>query len=371
MEQENSKGFDWGIFLPVSFILLFSLAAVYSSSASIAEFKFGATDIFFQNQLRNILIAFGIILIFYRIDYRIWRKLAKPLLFLSIFALIAIFFVGTSIKGANRWIDLGFINFQPSELAKFALVVYISRLLEERNELLNEFKYVSFPAFFWTSIVCGLIALQPNFSSSSVVLFVVIALLLIGNVKFKHIFWFGITSICLAGIFAVSAEYRLNRLTSFFNALTSNSSDVNYQGTQALIAFGNGGFWGLGPGQSRQSQLFLPESYGDFIFAIIGEEYGFLGLFALLLLLSFILYKIYKVAKTAPDRFGFLLASGIFLLISFYTIINAMVNIGFLPTTGLPMPFISYGGSAIIIYGISIGIILNISSHKSIVQNQT
>lgn len=369
MEQENLREFDWGIFLSVSFILLFSLAAVYSSSASIAEFKFGSTDIFFQNQLRNVLIAFATILIFYKVDYRIWKKLAKPLLFLSIAALIAIFFVGTSIKGANRWIDIGFINFQPSELAKFALVIYISKLLDERSELLTEFKYVSFPVFFWTSIVCGLIALQPNFSSSSIVLFVVISLLLIGRVKFKHIFWFAITSFCFAGIFAISAEYRLNRLISFFNALTSNNSDVNYQGSQALIAFGNGGFWGLGPGQSRQSQLFLPESYGDFILAIIGEEYGFLGLFGLLLLFSFILYKIYKVAKTAPDRFSFLLASGIFLLISFYTIINAMVNIGFLPTTGLPMPFISYGGSAIIIYGISIGVILNISSHKSIAPN--
>lgn len=369
MEKENWGGFEWGIFLSVSFILLFSLAAVYSSSAAIAEFRFGATDIFFQNQLRNVLIAFATILIFYKIDYHIWKKLAKPLLFLSIAALIAIFFVGVTIKGANRWIDLGFVNFQPSELAKFSLVVYIAKIMDERAELLKEFKYVSFPIFFWTSIICGLIALQPNFSSASVVLFVVISLLLIGIAKFKHIFWFGITSFTLAGIFAISAEYRFNRLVSFFNTLTHNNYDVNYQGNQALIAFGNGGIFGLGPGQSRQSQLFLPESYGDFIFSIIGEEYGFLGLVGLLLIFAFILFKIYRVTKTAPDRFGFFLSSGIFLLISFYTIINAMVNVGFLPTTGLPMPFISYGGSAIIIYGISIGIILNIASQETNYRN--
>ncbi len=370
MELKKGK-FDWVLFLLVAFLLLFSISVVYSSSAAYAEFKFGEYSIFFRTHLRNVILSFLSIIISYKISYQYWKKWAIGLLILSTFLLLVVLIYNNPVKGANRWIDLGLINFQPSELAKFALIVYIAKIISERYEIKDDILVVAFPVFFWIFLFCGLIALQPNFSTSLVFFFISICLLLIGKIRIKYLFNFSVFFLLLGLIYAFSASYRVERISGFLGFIRSTEkSNIVYQTYQALIALGNGGLWGLGPGKSRQSHLFLPESYGDYIFSIVGEEYGFLGIIALFLFFFLILLKIYKISKSCSELFPFLLVSGILISLSTYTIVNAMVNIGLLPATGLPMPFISYGGSAVIIYGLMIGIVLNINkSNKEKAEN--
>lgn len=354
--------FDWVLFLLVAFLLLFSISIVYSSSATYAEFKFGEYSIFFRTHFRNVILTFLAIFISYKINYQYWKKWANVLLIFSILLLLIVLFYNNPVKGANRWIDLGFINFQPSELAKFALIIYIAKLISERYELKDDVWLVAFPVFFWVFIICGLIALQPNFSTSLVIFFISFCLLFVSKIRIKYLFNFSFFFMFLGIIYAFSASYRVERISGFLGFIRSaEKSSIVYQTYQALIALGNGGLLGLGPGKSRQSHLYLPESYGDYIFSIIGEEYGFLGILILFLFFFLIFLKIYKISKNCTELFPFLLVSGILISLLTYTIINAMVNIGLLPSTGLPMPFISYGGSAVIIYGLMIGIVLNIN----------
>lgn len=361
---------DWMIFLPVIALMLFSLAFVYSASATFAEIKFGAADKLFREHLLRVLVGFAIIFVFSRVDYHIWRKLSKPMLFVSIMLLAAVLFTGMEAHGAARWIRLGPMSFQPTELAKFALVLHFAVLLSTKQDYIKDFKRGFLPFLIWTGVICGLIALQPNLSNMMVIFIIAFSMMFIGNTNLLHLAGTFLVGLVGAGIYAVSAPYRVNRLLAFMGMSSgSNNSaveNVSYQLTQALIAIGNGGIFGVGPGQNRQSHLFLPESYGDFIFSIIGEEYGFIGLSVIMGAFVLICWRGMLIAKKAPDNFGYFLAIGILITFAFYVFVNAGVNTGLLPTTGVPMPFVSYGGTAVFIYAGAIGILLNISAQAGV-----
>lgn len=354
---------DWYILLTIIFLLLFSFSAVYSSSAAFADAKFGMVDFFFQNHFRNVFLTIVIIFVVSFINYKFWSNIIKPILWLVFLLLVAVLIVGSSAKGANRWIEIGLFNFQPSELVKLALVIYISKIFEERRDFINDFKFVAFPIYFWTVVYLLLIVLQPNFSTAIVVFLIVVSILLVSNLPKKFVFSFSLVSLFIGAIIGVSAQYRMLRILAFFNEIEGRNQ-VLYQINQALIALGNGGFFGLGPGHSRQSQLFLPEAYGDFIFSIIGEEYGFVGTLLIIGLFTLVLIRVYIIAKLCPDNFSFFITVGTFFSLAYFFIVNVAVNIGLLPTTGLPMPFVSYGGTALLVYGILIGIVLNISKKR-------
>lgn len=361
MEGEKFK-LDWILFFAVTFLLILSVLAVYSSSTFYAEYKFGEYDIFFWNHIRNVVLSFTLMIVISFVDFRKWAKVSFHLLVVSLLFLSILLVVGTTIKGAVRWINFGFFNFQPSELAKFSLILYISKILAERGHLKDEPIFVLLPAIFWTSIVCFLISIQPNFSTSVIIFIISLTLLFIGKIKFKFIIRISLIFLLIGSIFAVTESYRLNRILGFFAFLNDNEAYSNhiYQTNQALIAIGNGGIFGLGIGKSQQSKLFLPESYGDYIFSIIAEEYGFFGSVFVLFLILLVLIRICKIAKECRNSFAFYFSTSTFLSIATFSIVNSFVNIGFLPSTGLPMPFISYGGSALMIYCISIGIVQNI-----------
>ena len=365
--SERKKNIDWIILLLTVCLMLMSIAFVYSASASIAEARYGNSDTLFWSHIIKVLFGFLVLVVCMRIDYHIWAKYSKVLIFLSVLSLILVLFSGTTINGANRWLYIGPINFQPSELAKFALVLHFSVILTERQEFIKEFKYGILPLLVWSLIICGFIAVQPNFSSAVVIYIIAVAMMFIGNANLKHILSIGIISVFALLIYAISASYRMARLEHYIG-LSDNSNGIPkaaFQSHQAIIAFGSGGLWGIGPGQSRQSLLFLPEAYGDFIYSIIGEEYGFIGAVFIILIFVVLAYRGIKIARAAPDLFGYFLAFGITFTISFYAFVSASVNTGLLPTTGLPLPLISYGGSAIIIYCAVIGILLNISSQAN------
>jgi len=363
------KGYiDWWVLLSVTALMLFSIAFVFSASASFAELRFGSYDKFFYSHTLRIFFAFAAMFVFSRIDYHFWGKFSKLFIFISVVMLVLLFFIGTPINNVYRWLYIGPINFQPSEIAKFALILHFAKLLSERQEYIKDFKIGLLPLIIWSFLICGLIALQPNFSTALVIYLIALSMMFIGNTNFLHLIGIGIVSLAGAFVYALSASYRRSRIMSFLGSENPDSAvdAARYQIDQAIIAIGNGGFFGVGPGHSRQSHLYLPESYGDFIFSIIGEEYGFLGLFIILLLFILILWRGIKIAKIAPDLFGYFLTAGILLTISYYTLVSAAVNVGLLPTTGLPIPFLSYGGTAVIIYSSAIGVLLNISAQAGV-----
>lgn len=366
--MDGRKGhIDWLIFLPVIALMVFSVAFVYSASAAIAASKFGSTENLFLKHLIRVCFGLVALIIFSKVDYHVWLKISKPLMIVSIILLIIVLFTG-KVNQVNRWIDLGPFSFQPSELAKFALVIHFATLLSKKQEVIKDFKEGYFPFLLWIAAVCYLIAMQPNFSTAVVIYLISLALVFIGNANVLHILLTLVSTGIMGFLYLTSSTtYRLNRMVAYFNGNSDSfSQNVNYQLNQALIALGNGGTFGVGPGMSKQSHLFLPESYGDFIFSIIGEEYGFVGAVIILGAFIMIFWRGMIVAKKAPDIYGYYLAVGILITFAVYVFVNAGVNSGILPTTGLPMPFISYGGTAVIFYATAAGILLNISAQSGI-----
>lgn len=371
MEQkiENQVGhIDWFIFLPVVGLLLFSMVFVYSASAPTSVEKFGSVDKLFINQVIRVAFSLIILIIFSKIDYHIYKKIAKPIILVAVASLVLVLIIGDELKGARRWLSFGPLSIQPVEYAKFAIVIYFSYLLVEKQKVIKTFYEGFLPFIFWIAIICVLIALQPNFSNMFLVFIIAMTMMFVGNTNLLHLMATAFVGIIGAGMYAVAAPYRMARILTYFGIgnTSLNITNTKYQLQQALIALGNGGFLGLGPGQSKQSHLFLPESYGDFIFSTIGEEYGFLGLLLIFAAFGLIFFRGMIVAKKAPDVFGYFLAIGIILTLAIYLFTNAAVNTGLLPTTGVPLPFLSYGGTAVLIYSAVIGILLNISAQANV-----
>ncbi len=350
--------------------MLFSLAVVYTASSTISELKTGSADTYFFSHLIKILAGIVVMIVVSAIDYNKYKKFTKPLLITAVILLVIVLVGGSSAKGASRWISIGGITIQPSEFAKFALIFHFAAMLEKKQDKIKEFESGFFPFIIWLLIISVLIALQPNFSTMIVIFMISFSMMFIGNVNLLYLIYTGIIGAVLAGIYAVSAPYRLARIQAYLGGEEAAGESVSYQLKQALIAIGNGGMSGVGVGQSRQSHMFLPESYGDFIFSIIGEEFGFLGLFFIIAIFGFVFYRGMLIARNAPNSFGYFLSVGIVVTFSIYVFINAGVNTGLLPTTGLPLPFISFGGTAIIIYSAAIGVLLNISRQAGIYKDE-
>ncbi len=367
-EIKNKGHIDWYILLPILGLMLFSIAFVYSASYTFSDLKLHSTENLFIKHGINVLLGILIMILTSTIDYQHWKKFSKYGLIAAIILLVVVLFIGAGAKGAVRWISLGFVRFQPSELAKFALIIHFATLLSQKQKVIKSFAEGFLPFLLWTGAVCVLIALQPNFSNTAVIFLIAFSMMFIGNVNLLHLTSMLVVCIIGGGIFAVSATYRLNRILAYLGMGTHDAAteNVNYQLDQALLAIGNGGIHGVGAGHSRQSHMFLPESYGDFIFSVIGEEYGFIGLTIIILAFVMIFWRGMSIAKKAPDNFGYYLAVGILVTFSFYVFVNAGVNTGLLPTTGVPFPFLSYGGTAILIYSFAMGILLNISAQANV-----
>lgn len=369
MTKVAERGFvDLPLLLAVTALMLFSVAFVYSASSTYAGVHFNSTEYLFWHHALRVVMGIALIFLCARVDYHLWLKLTKPALMIALVMLVAVLIMGTRLKGASRWIHLGPINFQPSEFAKFALVMHLAALLAMKKELRKDFSRGFVPPMVWIVMVVALVAVQPSLSTSLSIFLIAMAMLFVAGVRKVHL---GLTvagGMALAAVYAVSAPYRMQRIEAYLgiqqNVPGAFAQRAAYQVQQAMIAFGNGGFWGVGPGRSRQRELFLPESYGDFIYSIIGEEYGFIGAIALLALFALILVRGIKIAKHAPDDFGRLAAFGITMTICLYALANAAVTSGLMPTTGLPMPFISYGGTAVLFTAAAVGVLLNISSQS-------
>jgi cell division protein FtsW len=363
--MKPKKTADIGLFITVTGLLLASVAFVYTASASFSIAKTATSEGMLLRHASKIILAFVALLFFTKIDYHKYQKHTKWIMLLALAFLAAVLVVGTRELGAKRWLSIGPISFQPSEFVKVALVMHISALCAAKREVMHEFKEAFLPILIWALAAAVLIAAQPNMSNAATIMFITFSIMFVAQIPIKYIAATASAAFIAGGVYLLTAWYRLQRVLSFLGFENEHTDKISYQTKQALIALGSGGLFGVGIGQSRQRDFYLPESYGDFIFSVIGEEYGFIGASFLLLIFSFIIIRGIQIAKHSPDPFGRYLAFGITMMIGINALINALVNSELMPLTGLPMPFISYGGTSII-NAAAVGILLNISKYAQI-----
>jgi len=362
--MKYSNHIDLVILVSVLALMLLSLGIVYSASSSYAFLKSGDSEQMLLKHAIKVLLGMICLFVGMRIDYHKLQRFTKIAVIAAVGLLFVTLVLGGEAKGATRWLTWNGIGFQPSEFAKYALLFHLCTLIATKGDLIRDLKKGFIPMMVWIGFVTGLVMLQPNFSMGSMIFLLSVLMMFIGRAKLSHLALMFAILIPMLFVFMMSQEYRRARLAAFFSG--SSSGKGNYQLLQGILGFGNGGIFGVGPGESKQRDFFLPESYGDFVFSIVGEEYGFVGTIFFLLLFFFVMVRGFKVARHAVDSFGRNLAIAITCAITLYALINAGVTLGVLPTTGLPMPFVSYGGSSMVISAGAVGVLLNISSHTDL-----
>ena len=361
--ENRIKKIDLWILIPVLALIAFSLGVVYSASSSWSVKINGNSSYLFRNHLLR--AAFGVVMIFVfsRIDYMNLLRFRKPLMFIAVGLLLYLLVAGVeTTKGASRWIRIGSVSFQPADFVKYALLVNLAYLLWKKKGYVDSLYRAYLPMLSYVMIVVILIAMQPNFSTASLVFISSMMLFFVGKVQLKHIAFTVLSLIPLAALFVLSKPYILNRIFSFKEH--TSGGDASYQLSQAMIGFGSGSWFGVGPGNSNQKEFFLPQSYDDFVFSIVGEEYGYVGVTLVVLLFAIFVYRGLKLSKIMDEDFGKYLAFGITALIGMNAAINMLVASGLIPTTGQTLPFISYGGTSIVFNSIAVGILLNISTYR-------
>ena len=350
------------IFIIVFILSIIGIIMVSSASIAVGERYFSDPYWFIRRQIIWWVVSFAIFIVFSKINYRFYSRISIFLMLISIGLLAIVLIPGFSniIGGSRRWIDLYFFSIQPSEVAKFALILFFSSSLAKRYNNKRVFKNIFWPSFVVLLIATFLIFLEPDFGTVVVIWITVFILFFIGNVRYPHIISLGSIGILVLISYMFMEEYRRERIFAFFNQ-TAESASVNFQVNQSLIALGSGNILGLGLGNSIQKYSYLPEAHSDFIFAILGEEFGIVGtMVVILLFLAFAFFGIRVCLKT-EDYFGRLLAGSITGMIVIQAMINIAVVTGLIPVTGLPLPFISYGGTSLAISMALSGILLNIS----------
>ncbi len=356
------------IFFDSFVLMLLGLVIILSASSTYSSIRFDNIFYLFNSHVSKVIIGIILMILFSFIPYELYKDYSKAGILLMALVLFLTLFFAPQIKGAGRWIRIGAFSFQPADVAKLVLIIHLSKLIEDKGELIKDYKNGFIYLFFWIIIIAGLIFLQPNVSNAMLVIIIGLLMMFVGGANIKHLLITSFSTLGIGLMFAMFIEHSRERIVTFIHAL-KYGGDMNLQVKQALVGLGSGGLIGVGIGNSKQSNLFLPEAYGDFIFAILGEEVGFIG--SVLVLMCFLVFFIAGiiVAKKAKDTFGKMLAFGITVSITIYAFVNVAVATGLFPTTGLPLPFISYGGTSLMLLCISVGILINIAL-STIVDNK-
>ncbi|HOX11051.1 MAG TPA: putative lipid II flippase FtsW [Candidatus Moranbacteria bacterium] len=366
------KNGDKILFTIVMILLVFGLIMISSAGVIYSQTRFADGYFFFKRQLiYGVLPGLLALYVCSKINYHFWKKIAVIFFFVSVIFLVLVFVpeIGTKIYGASRWIQLGPLSFQPSEMAKLAMIIYLAAWLESRGTHRIKDFFEGFLPFLGIMGLMGfLIMKQPDTGTLGVIVLTSIALFFVAGASFRHILAIGGLGAFFLWILVKIEPYRFNRILAFLDP-KADPQGIGYQINQALLAVGTGGIFGVGFGQSRQKFNYLPEPVGDSIFAIIGEELGMIGAAALVILFVMLAMRGIKIAKNSPDVFGKLLAAGITMWIVFQAFINISANIALVPLTGIPLPFVSYGGTSLVFLMSGIGILLNISKHTNISRN--
>lgn len=357
---------DRALFLATLLLVCASVVMVYSASAVLAMGRFQQPPWFFLlKQVIWAVLGIGLLAAAMRVDYRLLRRplVIRAGLVVSVAALIVVFF-GPEINGTRRWLSIGGVGIQPSELAKVAVIVFAAATLERRMDKMDRVVHALGPVVLVTALVCGLIVLEPDYGTAFTLLMIVGAMVFAAGLPYRYLA--GLTLVMVPLLFAVlvSAPYRVQRLVAFLDPW-ADSQGAGYQVIQSQIAVGTGGLLGQGLMAGVQKLFYLPHPHTDFIYAVIAEETGLIGALVVLICFGVILWRGLGIAASAPDRFGAFLALGITVMVTFQAFFNISVVLGLLPTKGIPLPFVSAGGSSLLINLLAMGILLNVSQHTS------
>jgi cell division protein FtsW len=361
---------DFMLLIMTLVLISFGMLMVYSASSMSASYYYGDSFHFIKRQAIAVALGLILMLFFMNVHYSKLKKWAVPLFVLVLLSLFLVPFIGVDIKGAKSWFSLGPLNLQPAEFAKLALIIYLSALIHKKGEQFYEFKKGLLPTLIIVGLYCGLIMLQPDFGSTIVLGLIAAFVIFAGGANLKHFFSLSICGLALISLVALvplltnSGNYRSDRISSFLDPW-ADSSDTGYQITQSLMAFGHGGINGAGFGQSIQKLGFLPQPHNDFIFAIIGEELGFIGSSLFLIFYLLFIWRGILIALRCKDSFGSLIGVSIMGMIGIQALINLGGVTNSIPLTGVTLPFISYGGSSILMLMASIGIVLGLSREQN------
>lgn len=356
---------DFVLFITTLALIGIGLVMVFSSSAVTANIDYGDYYYFFKKQLQWALIGLVFMILAMKINLDKLKDLAIPLIIIAFICLIAVITpLGIDAKGASRQLGFGPMRFSPSEFTKLAMIIFLAKSMEINMNKIGSFTKGVLPYLLILALACGLIMMQPDLGSAFVLAGTVFFMLVVAGAKWSHLGY-----ISLAGFAAVAAAiilepYRFERIVAFIDPW-KYASDEGFQTIQSLYALGSGGLFGLGLGKSRQKFFYLPEQHTDFIFAILGEELGFIGIGLVIILFLLFAWRGFKIALNAPDNFTSLLAAGITTQVVFQAVINIGVVSGALPVTGITLPFISYGGTSLLFSMIGVGLLLNISRYSS------
>ncbi|MBH0195475.1 MAG: putative lipid II flippase FtsW [Nitrospira sp.] len=356
---------DHSLLIITIVLALVGLVMVFSASAVVAGNRFQDPGYFLKRQLA--WLAFGCLLLHLasHIDYVWWKRLSIPLLGLTVVLLVMVLIpsLGVSAKGARRWLRLGPISVQPAEIAKLVAVMYLAAYLAKKEDRLTGFMSGLAPALLVIGALGGLVLLEPDLGTVVVMGSVAIGLLFLGGARLSHLLSLGLCAVPAVLVLVLSSSYRRQRLMTFL-APWKDASDAGFQITQSFLAFGSGGLFGVGLGEGKQKLFFLPEAHTDFVLALVGEELGLIGTGVIILLFALFTIRGFQVAARARMPFGRYLGMGITLLIGVQALINACVVTGLVPTKGLTLPFVSYGGSSLVTCMFGVGILLNISRDR-------
>ncbi len=350
------------LFFTAVALLCVGLVMIYSSSSIYAWEKYKDSAFFLKRQAVFALIGALCAALAMMYDYRRLRTYAKPLLIVSFILLVLVLVpgIGREVAGAKRWFRFKFLSFQPSELANMAVIIYLSDFICRKEKLMRSFTKGFLPPVLVLAGISLLYLLQPDLGSTIAVSAVVFIMLFVAGTRVTYLVSMFLISLPALYLLIFRVPYRRARILAFLNPWL-DAKGSGFQIIQSQVALGSGGLFGIGLGHSRQKLFYLPAAHTDFIFSIIGEELGLLGTMAIIILFMFFIVQGLKIVKNANDKFGYFLALGLVLMISLRAIINIGVSCGLLPTKGLPLPFISYGGSSLIFDMISVGLLMNIA----------
>jgi len=360
----KGKSFDFILLITVLLLVVIGIIMVFSSSFYYSYNNFNRDSFYFLK--RHLLwSAIGLFGMFFAINFKYtrYKKLALPGFIISLILLILVLTpLGIKVNGARRWLGVGGITIMPGEIAKICIIIFMASSLSNNIKNINSFFKGVLPYLLIIALFSGLIILQPNLSTSVTIALIVIAMLFVAGIRWLHLISLGLSGIAFVAVLIFMEPYRIKRITGFLNPF-EDAKGTGYQIIQSLLALGSGGLFGVGLGRSIQNKLYIPEPQNDFIFATIGEELGFIGCVTVILLFTLLIWRGINIAIHAPDLFGCLLASGITAMVAIQVMINIAVATASMPVTGIPLPFISFGGNSLVVFMTSAGILMNISKY--------
>ena len=359
-------GYDPILIGAMALLICVGLLMIFSASTSLADRYHGSSVVLLRNHLLHLIVALAAMAVSMRVPYELWRRYTPLLLLLTFLLLIIVLIpgVGYQVSGARRWLRVAVFNFQPTELLKLVLILFVASYLDRKQALLDRFFRGMVPGLSVIGVFLALVVMQPDFGTMVLIALTLLLMIFVGGAKPGHILYSLLGFCALGSYLVISQSYRLRRIFAFLDPW-QDRLDSGFQIVQSYLALGSGGWLGVGLGDSRQKMFFLPDAHTDFIFSILGEELGLVGALAAMALFVCFVWRGYRIALASEEDFGRYLAYGISTLFALQILLNLAVVMGMMPTKGLPLPFISYGGSSLVSMLFMTGILLNIGQRAA------